>query len=106
VWRAGQARAPSREFHGVYHAASNHHYFPLRDPTSGEILFSIEGCTVPRRSAESMQRDADEVEEARSIGRSLAFQKALSKKSGVKGHSLLFAPSSDMRQTDPHLSHL
>jgi len=102
----GYSPSRSREFHGVYHAASNHHYFPPRDPTSGEILFSIEGCTVPRRSAERMQRDADEVEEARSIGRSLAFQKALSKKSGVKGHSLLFAPSNAMRQAYPHLSHL
>ena len=69
----GYSPSRSREFHGVYHAASNHQYFPPRDPTSGDILFSIEGCSVPRRSAERMQRDADEVEEARSTGRSLAF---------------------------------
>ena len=102
----GYSPSRSREFHGVYHAASNHHYFPPRDPTSGDILFSIEGCSVPRRSAERMQRDADEVEEARSTGRSLAFHEALSKKSGVEGHSLLFALSNAMRQAYHHLSHM
>ena len=98
------SRAP--EFHGVYHAASNHHYFPPVDPTNGDVLFSISECTVPRRSAESFQRDADAIEEARATGRSVAYQTGLSKKSGIKGRSLFFAPSDEMRAAYPHLTHL
>jgi len=76
----GYSPSRSREVHGAYHVASNHHCFPPRDLISGAILFSIEGCTVLRRSTDRMQWDADEVQDPRSIGRSLAFQTALSKK--------------------------
>ena len=102
----GYSPSRAREFHGVYHAASNHHYFPPVDPTNGDVLFAISECTVPRRSAESFQRDANAIEEARATGRSVAYQTGLSKKSGIKGHSLFFAPSDDMRAAYPHLTHL
>jgi len=104
----GYSPSRCREFHGVYHAASNHYYFPPWDPTTDDAdpLFAVYNCTVPRRSAESFQRDADDVEQARSTGRSLAFQKAVSKKSGIKGHSLFFAPSDAMRLAYPHLTHM
>jgi len=76
------------------------------DPTNGGVLFAISECTVPRRSAESFQRDADAIEEARATGRSVAYQTGLSKKSGIKRHSLFFAPSDDMRAAYPQLTHL
>lgn len=96
----------AREFHGVYHAASIHDCFPPEDPVTGEVLFSVAGCAVPRRSAASLHRDADEVEDARSTSQTMASQKALSKRSGVKGNSLFFASSSAMRLAYPHLNHL
>jgi len=104
----GYSPSRSRELHGVHHAASNHHYFPPWDSTTDDAdpLFSIYNCTVPRPSAESFQREADEIEQARSTGRSLAFQKALSRKSGIKGRSLFFAPSDAMRLAYPHLTNM
>jgi len=102
----GYSPSRARAFHGVYHAASNHHYFPPVDPTNGDVLFAFGECTVPRRSAESFQRDADAIEEARATGRSVANQTGLSKKSGIKGHSLFFAPSDEMRAAYPLLTHL
>jgi len=95
-----------REFHGVHHAASNHHYFPPVDPTCphGTVLFAVRNCTVPRRTAESFARDAAAVEEARVTGRSQAHQNRLSKLPGIKGHSLFFARSEAMRLAYPHLT--
>jgi len=92
----------------VHHAASNIHYFTPWDPTTDDAnpLFAVYNCTVPRRSAESFQRDANEVKQARSTGRSLAFPKALSKKSRIKGYSLFFAPSDAMRLAYPHLTNM
>jgi len=103
----GYSPGRHREYHGVYHAPSRHYYLPPTDPTNEHIvLFRVDNCTAPKRTAESIGRDAAAVEEARSSGRSLAYQNGLSKKSGIKGHSLLFAPSEAMRLDYPHLSHL
>jgi len=96
-----------REYHGFYHAPSRHYYFPPTDPTNEHaVLFCVDNCTAPKRTAESIGRDAAAVEEARSSGRSLVYQTALSKNSGIKGHSPLFTPSEAMRLAYPHLSHL
>jgi len=96
----------NREYHGYYHAPSKQTFFHPTDPTDpSAVRFYVDNCTVPRRTADSISRDASVVEEAKSTGRSLAYQHALSKKSGVKGHSLLFAPSEAMRRMYPHLVH-
>ena len=98
-----------REFEGVYMAASNHVYYPPHDPTPGRAnkqLFSVYTLATPRRTAASIAANASAAENARSEGKSVAVQSRLQQKTGVKGYSLLFAPSPAMRTAYPHLKHL
>lgn len=75
-------------------------------PATREVLFRVEGCTATWRSAASLQRGADGVEDARSTGQTLALRTAVSERSLVKWHSLFFAPSSAMRLAYPQFKHL
>jgi len=97
---------------GVYFSASNHIYYPPKDPASGNTLFEIEDCiegqeciATPRR-ATSIAASAAVVEDARTAGRSIAYQTSLEQKTGIKGYSLFFAPSPAMSEAYPHLKNL
>jgi len=103
----GYSPGRHRKYHVVYHASSRYYYFPPTDPTNEHaVLFCVDNCTAPKRTAESIGRDAAAVEEARSSGGSLAYPTAQSKRSGIKGHSLLLAPSEARRLAYAQLSHL
>ena len=57
------------EYHGVYHGPIKHTFFlptDLTDPIT--VLFSVDNFTAPRRTADSISRDAAATEEAQSIG--------------------------------------
>jgi len=94
-----------RLFQGTYAPASSHVYFATKD-LSGTSLFKVHDCIAPRCTAASIAVSAAEVEDARAEGRSVAYQKRLQQKSGVKGYSLFFAPSPVMRTAYSHLKHL
>jgi len=93
-----------RLFQGIYAPASSHVYFPPKD-LSGKSLFKVHDCMAPRRTAARIAVSAAEVEDAHAEGRSVAYKTRLQQKSGVKGYSLFFAPSTEMRTAYPHVKH-
>jgi len=80
-------------------------YFPPKD-LSGKFLFKVHDRIEPRRTATSIAGSAAEVEDARAERKSVAHQTRVQQMSGVKGYSLLFAPSPAMRTAYPHLKRL
>jgi len=57
------------EYHGVYHGPSKHTFFLPTDLTAPiTVLFSVDNFTAPRRTADSISRDAAATEEAQSTG--------------------------------------
>jgi len=93
-----------RLFKGVYFSARNHVYYPPKDPASGNTLFEIEDCIggqkciATPRTATSIAASAVVVEDARTAGRSIAYQTSLEQKTGIKGYSLFFGPSPAMSE--------
>jgi len=90
-------------------AASNHFYYPPHGPTPGRAnkqLFSAYTLATPRRTAASIAANASAAENSLSEGQSVAVQTRLQQKTGIKGYSLLFAPSPAMRPAYPHLEQL
>lgn len=95
-----------RAFHGVFAPGANHTYYPPKHPGTGEVLFSVDGCVVPRRTAESIRAAATAIEAGKTAGRSQAYLTGLAKTTGIKGHSLLFCPSPAQRLSYPNLAYL
>jgi len=92
-------------FQGIFAPASSHVYFPP-EALSGKSRFKVHECIAPRRTATNIAVKAAEVEDARADRRSVAHQTRLQQKSCVKGYSLVFSPSPEMRTAYPHLKHL
>lgn len=80
-----------RAFSGVYF--KSHTYYPPIHPSTSQALFSVDNCSVPRRTAASIGQQVEEVEAARRAGKPRTHLAELSKLSGFKGYSLLGSPS-------------
>lgn len=93
-----------RAFSGVYYRS--HTYYPPVDPRSGAILFAVDSCPAPRRTAASIAEQVERVESARREGRPQARVTELRKLSGFKGYSLFCSPSAEHRLKYPGLSYL
>lgn len=79
-----------RAFQGVFHPPANHTYYPPTHPETGEVLFSVEGCTAPKRTAESIRDGAALLAAALADGKPISYQNSLAKQTGVEGFSLFF----------------
>lgn len=72
-----------RAFNGVYF--KSHTYYPPLHPSTSQALFSVENCSVPRRTAASIGQQV-EVHAARRAGKPRMQLTELSKLSGSKGY--------------------
>lgn len=93
-----------RAFSGVYFRS--HTYYPPVNPRSGEVLFAVNGCPAPLRTAASIAVRVHEVESARLEGKPQARITKLSKLSGFKSYSLFCSPSAKQRLEYPGLTYM
>lgn len=93
-----------RIFSGVYY--KSHTYYPPVNPRTNQVLFAVDNCPAPRRTAASVAAQVNLVERARRNGRPQNHVKELSKRTGFKGCSLFLSPSLEQRAKYPALKYL
>jgi len=63
----------------------------------------VHNCTAPGRTEERIAAQAQAVEDARAGGSTVTYQRGLGNSSCIKGYSLFFAPSLEMRTDSPYV---
>lgn len=93
-----------RAFSGVYYESNR--YYPPVNPRTNQVLFAVDNCPAPRRTAASVAAQVNLVEGSRRNGRPQSHAEELSKRTGFKGYSLFLSPSSEQRAKYPALKYL
>ena len=100
---SGRVPGRLRLFHGV--VSGSKYYYPPKDPTTKEELFSVTSPSSNLRPRGSLRRHADHVEAMRMMGRPDAHVQAEIRRTGVSGWSPLLNPGPDTRAAFPSLSY-